>query len=106
MKIDFSVKIVSLAGIPVKDQTGTEDLTLGSVCVNALLTLIEGQKRLSGMERKKQADLADRIYGQDIVNLDVKDISLLKDLAGELYPPLIVKRVWDLLDPQDEKPGE
>ncbi len=101
-KIDFSIVLVNLAGKALKDQDN-QDLTLGSTCVSALLTMTEKDSKLAGLERKKRADLADRIYDKkEPVNLDVKEISLLKDLVGEVYSPLIVKRVWDLLDPDVE----
>jgi hypothetical protein len=112
MKIDFSPELTNLAGDPLKegsaDGTSGDTLTLQTVCVNALLSE-DPAKKVSGVDKKKRGDLADRIYAQEDkegVSVDIKELSLLKDLIGEVYPPIIVKRAWDLLDPPDDENDE
>lgn len=97
--VDFSTKLVDLAGATIKDENG-KDITLAIVCVNALTAIARGEENMQGVEKVKRAKLAETIYlanGQ--LKLTAEQTALLKELIGRLYTPLVVMRAWDLLDP-------
>ena len=107
MKIEFGTVLTNFADTVVKDAETGKALTLGVVCVNALLSQTQrAGKPLPGAEKLRCANLAEKLYAaaEAGTGLDVKaeDVVLLKEAVGDLYPPLVVKRVWDLLDPSTE----
>ena len=128
MKINPSIEIEDMEGLPIpivkvsavcphcKNQmevdqkiamivTNTDkNITLKSVCVDALLDEYNDEPKLSGMDKQKRGKLADRIYAaKNEIDLTPKEISLLQDLIGKKNKTLIVTRAYELLDPTDEK---
>jgi len=131
MKINPSIEIEDMDGLPIPivkvsavcphckkqmevDQkismivTNTnKNITLKSVCVNALLDEYEDEPKLSGMDKQKRGKLADKIYAaKDDIDLTPKEISLLQDLIGKKNKTLTVTRAYELLDPTEEKENE
>jgi len=96
MKLDVTHTIKALDGSPIKDDQD-RDLTLKAVLVNALLT--QGDEKLSGEEKYKRYTLSKKIYecGGE-VDLAVEEVAQLKRLVGDLYPPIIVGQVFDILE--------
>ena len=113
MKVDVTIKILNLDGTSIPEgapdtKTGEQQLmTLRSVFCNVLATQVQGAK-IEGIEKVRRFNLAQIIYNEDLVILDVDKCKLLKDLVAEAYIPLIVGQVWPILDPPDttEEPEE
>lgn len=108
MSIDFGAVLLNLSGTPMKETLESEELTLGTACVNALLsqTTDAQGKTVSGTEKYKQADLAHKIYkavmAKKSLCLSINEVTMLKQITGTMYLPIVVKRIWDLLDPSVE----
>jgi len=91
------LQVKSLQG--VVHETG-ENVTLKSVCVNALLGTYPEEKNITGVKKCERATLAQKIYlTKDKVNLVADDITLLKKLIAMQNGPLTVLRAFELLEP-------
>ena len=92
--------VKSLQG--VVHETG-KNITLKSVCVNALLGTYPDEKNISGVKKCERATLAEKIFlTKDKVRIVSDDITLLKRLIALSNSPLIVKRAFEFFDPPEE----
>jgi len=131
MKIRPSIEIEDMEGLPIPivklsaicphckkqmevDQkinmivTNTDkNITLKSVCVNALLDEYDDEPKLSGMDKQKRGKLADRIYtAKGDMDLTPKEITLLQELIGKKNKTLIVTRAYEILDPPEKEKND
>lgn len=93
---------------PLKDWKGVafeDGATYGSAIIQALTGQLPGDERLDG---KKKFDLfkiamkVDDMMQDKGGELSTKEIETIKDRVG-IYPPLMVGRLWSLLDPAGAK---
>lgn len=108
MKIKPYIEIEDMDGQPMPDSVkeDAKNFTLKTACVNALYAQFEDEKGLSGEEKIKRYNLAEKIYAakdKEEVDLKAEEITLLKNLIGKAYGALIVGRTYELLDPVEEK---
>jgi hypothetical protein len=98
MRLDFSAPIKALDGQPLM-QDG-KPVTLASVASGVLLMAFpdEGQT-LSADEKIQRFRLAEKVVGGGERELKVEDIALIKKLVAKAYGPLVVGRVFDLIEP-------
>lgn len=102
MKVNVTQPIMTLAGQPFvnKDESGqTSPILLRTLCIGALIDQ-ELHRKTKAEDKVRNAILAQRIYQEDAPELKAEEVAELKRLIGEMYPPLIVMRAWELLDPQ------
>lgn len=95
MIIDFSTTIKNLDGkeIEVKDK-GV--VTLASISCDALLF---AEEKEAGEEKYKKFKLAEKIYSNpESVNLAIEEAALIKKIIPNFYGPLVVGRVWEILE--------
>lgn len=97
MKIDFSAAITNLDGTPAKD--GDADVTLGKVSCGALLATYPDEQHLSGEEKVKRFRLAETAAKGGEQEIKVEDVALLKKLIAKAFPPLVVGRAYDIIEP-------
>lgn len=100
--IDFTSKLSQLDGSQFKDQTGKDvETTLGSVAESALVNSYADEQNLPGEEKFRRYQLASKIHGADRKNLVLspEETALLKKLIAKAFPPLVVGKAWELLDP-------
>lgn len=102
MTIDFTQVLMDMDGEPltqVKKANGEPvKITLGGVCVDALLAQIPDEK-MDGKESFERFNLANRIHGaSEPVDIAAEDIAKIKACTGKLYLPLIVGQVWNKLE--------
>ena len=103
MKIDFSRKLKTLDGKPIKIPKG-KDLTLKDAVTNALLQAHEDEKNLPGKEKAMRYHLSMRIYGaKEPILLKSEECTLIKDLVGKAYLPLLVGQIWEIIDPAEKE---
>lgn len=101
-EISFSTVILDMEGKPIVDQ-GVET-TLGKYVIAALLAVYQDEPNLAGEEKVKRFVIASKIQsaagtpGQK-VDLTVDEIALVKKLCGKAFAPMVVGRLWALLDP-------
>lgn len=98
MQIDFSKPILNLKGETVKDEDGKPS-TLGSIGCAALLATYADEPGLRGDEKVKRFRLAETIYAGGVHEISVDDVSMLKTLIAKAFPPLIVARAFDIIEP-------
>lgn len=97
MKIDFEQTIHDLSGEPIKKSPkNTKPITLGEVVIEALLATTQSDASLSGEEKFKRFELALKCKGT--TDLKVEEISSIKNRVGEVWSPLVVGRVWSILE--------
>jgi len=93
MLIDFSSKFYDLDGEVIKDKD--KEVTLGSVCANALLV---PQKEEEGAIKANKYDLALKVYKASEVEVSAEDVVLLKKAINKAYAPLIVGQAFRMLE--------
>lgn len=100
MKINFSIEIEDLEGNPIpKSETNKTNATVGSCCINALMASYEDEKGLSGDDKVKRLNLAQKIHSdKSEYEYTAEDVVLLKKLVGKAYAPLVVGRVYEVLE--------
>jgi len=96
MKINFSKVMLDLEQKPLKE--GDRDLTLGPICSNALLMPFPDETDLEGTEKVKRFRLAEKLYQGGEVDVSPEEIVLIKKLASKAYAPLLVGRIYEVLD--------
>ncbi len=80
-------------------------ITLRSVCINALRSVVDSDKNVSGVEKNKWFVLAMRLQKEDKPFLKHDEIAILKTRIGKVYGSEVVGRAYELLDPE-EKPDK
>lgn len=96
MKLDFSTAIRDLNGKPI--QEGETIITLGSVCSNALLALHPDEQTLPGEVKVRRFQLAVKIYNGGEQDVSVEELSILKTMVGKHYLPIVVGRVYEIIE--------
>lgn len=94
MKIDVTQKLMSLMGEPLKD--GDKEVTLRDVSVTALLNANE-QSHL-GDAKARRWQLARQITDNDSPDIKAEDITLIKELAGKQFTPVVIGPMYELLE--------
>jgi hypothetical protein len=111
--IDFQAPILNQDKKPAilcadeKAHTGCNALTLGSVSAAALFAELPsdhdqrtGGSFISPDQKVKNAALALRILDtKEDVKLSAEEIANIKARVGAAFPPLVVLRTWQLIDP-------
>jgi len=104
MKVDVNVVLKTLDGKGLKDNDGNDnvvDATLKMAIINALLSPVQKE---SGVDKVNKYELAKRVYSttvDELVELSAEDITLIKNRIGEVYPPLIVGQIYNLLEQKE-----
>jgi hypothetical protein len=97
LALDLSQSLVDLDNKPILN--GQEPITLGAVISTALLTPFPDEQNLSGEEKTKRFLLALKVHQGRDAGLTADETALIKKLVAKLYGPLIVGRVWAIIDP-------
>ena len=94
VKVDTPLK--TLDGQVMKDNVDGQavDATVKNAIVNAVLSPVEREK---GVDKVKKYELAKRIFESDEVDLNEDDIKTIKERVGEVFPPIIVGQIYELL---------
>ena len=96
MKVDMTEVLVGYDGKSMKDKIDGElvDATVRQAIVTAVSSLVEKD---SPMVKVEKDVLAMKVFQNDEVDLDEKEITLIKDRVGALYAPRIVGQIETLL---------
>lgn len=82
---------------PIVDLEGNEGEEIGKFVRSALLS--NSEKDNTDQKIKKYKLAMDCVA--DEVDLRAEDIALIKECVGKQFPPLVVGRVFDAIDPED-----
>ena len=102
MLVKVDSKLKALDGTVIVDNDGkgnAVEATVRMALVNAILSPVQKE---TGMEKVKKYELAKRIHDTDEVELSPEEIELIKDRVGEIYTPVVVGQVLELLGDSDE----
>jgi hypothetical protein len=104
LKINIAGGPMTLLGEQFQDQEN-KPLEYRSLLTNAVLGSYQDEQALSGDEKLKRWKLATRIHESDgLLNVDSKEIELIKTLAAKAYSTSIAAQVWLLLEGDLEEP--
>jgi len=96
MLVNVNQVLKTLDGQVMKDNVdgNAVDATVKMAIVNAVLSPVEKE---NGVDKVKKYELAKKIYASDEVDLDEKEIALIKERVGEGFAPIIVGQIFELL---------
>lgn len=97
MKANVNQPLKTLDGQTMKDADSSGnvvDATVKMAIVNAVLSPVQKE---NGVDKVKKYELARKIYGNDEVDLNEGEIKLIKDRVGEVFPPIVVGQIYELL---------
>lgn len=96
MLVEVNIPLKTLDGQVMKDNVDGKavDATVKLAIVNAVLSPVQNEK---GVDKVKKYELAKKIYASDEVDLDEKEIAMIKERVGETFPPMIVGQIYELL---------
>ena len=109
MKIDVTQQIVGLDGTPIitgrqvcqmcgQVVSEKEPMTVRLAATRALTAMFKDEQSLAGDKKVVRFHLALKITDEDEPELKAEDIVLIKTLVGKMYGPVIVGRMWAILD--------
>jgi hypothetical protein len=98
MPIDFESTFKDLDGNDINE--GGKVLTLGRLVTNALLTVADDERTMTGETKAKRYDLAMRVLRGDAA-LKAEELADIKKAIGKHYTPIIVGPAWKMLDPAE-----
>ena len=98
MKIDFNQTLVDYRGKALHVE-GDTPLTLKKCTCEALMAVYQSDKDVSGEDKLRRYLVACKVYqSEGILDLDVPEIKLIKDLIGKAYGALVVGPAWNALE--------
>lgn len=99
MKLKINQELVGLDGKAIAPTVGTK-LTLKEVCVNSLLSPMEGDGEKEKFEKweiyKKLRD------AKTEADLTINDLATIKKCVGKFQPPLILGQVFEMIEQKDK----
>ncbi|MDH7555283.1 MAG: hypothetical protein QHH74_16715 [Spirochaetota bacterium] len=94
MKIDQQLK--DIEGKPLISGDKGKVLTMRDICINSLLTPIQGDDEKAKWEKyeifKKLRD------ANSEVELKLEELNIIKKAVGKIQPPLLMGEVFDMLE--------
>jgi hypothetical protein len=94
MKINVAQPILDLDGKQIDGEA-----TLRKACVQVLLNPLKGDDGQSGQDKASLFALAMQINSEDEPDLAIEDWAKIKERVGRGYGPLVVGRVYAMIDP-------
>ena len=109
MKINVTQQLTGLDGTPMitgkqicqmcgQVVSETEPMTVRLAATRALIAVYRDEQNLAGDEKVARFHLALKVTNEDEPDLKAEDIVLIKKLVGKMYGPVVVGRVWSILD--------
>lgn len=97
MKIDTARTFINLKGSPLKSSDDDEEITLGAVLANLVLT---PHQQKNGFRPLKAWELAQKFYKQPVVELDTSDFVQIKELleTTETISPLVAGQIMEYFE--------
>jgi len=93
VKRDFSQPLAAL-GQPLPEPAST----LGAVSIAALLGSYADEQGLSGEEKFRRYQLAERIHAGNVQDVSAEEVALLKKLIGKNWPPAVLGPAYEALE--------
>jgi len=97
MLVKVNQILKTMDGQEMKDVDGQGnaiDATAKLAMVNALLSPVQNEK---GVDKVRKYELARKIYQVDEIDLNEDEIKEIKERVGEIFPPIVVGQIYELL---------
>lgn len=112
MKIDVTQQLTELDGTPMitgkqvcqmcgQVVSEKEPMTVGLAATRSLSATFRIEQNLGGEEKFERFRLALKITDEDEPALTAEDVVLIKKVVGMMYGPVIIGRMWAILDPPE-----
>lgn len=112
MKINVTQQLTELDGTPMvtgkvicqmcgQVVSEPEPMTVQLAATRALSASFRDEQSLTGDKKWPRFHLALKLTDEDEPDLKAESIVLIKQLVGKMYGPVIVGRMWAILDPQE-----
>jgi len=100
MTKDFSTALQNADKTPMKRTASSDSpvATVGDVIGDALLAVSENDRGLSGDQKNQRYKLWKKLEGGGEKSFSLEEASLIKQVVGNVYGPLIVGQIYDLLE--------
>lgn len=103
MNINFDAVILDQRGKPMlASSEGEETVKLGAIAEQALLAAYADENGLPAGEKVRRYKLFNKVSVGGEIDITAEEVTLLKQCIGKGYPPLIVGRAYDLIEPGAE----
>lgn len=101
MRIDFSTVMCDIKGNPIKESTeeNAKDVTLSTISCTALLNSYPDEQNLPVVDKLRRYKLASKASDGGEQELSIEEVAELKKIIGKAFPPLMVGRAYEILDP-------
>lgn len=110
MKIDVTRQIMDLDGTPMvtgkricqmcgQVASEPEPMTVCLAATRALTATFRDEQSLPGEEKITRFRLALKIMDANEPDLGAEEVVLVKKVVGKMYGPVVVGRVWAIIDP-------
>ena len=114
MKIDVTQQIMELDGTPMvtgkqicqmcgQVVSKPEPMTIRLAATRSLTASFRDEQSLPGEQKIVRFRLALKMTDTDEPNLEAEEIVLVKKVVGKMYGPVVVGRVYAILDPPEVK---
>jgi hypothetical protein len=96
MLVKVNQVLKNITGETMKDMVDGKaiDATVKMAIVNAVLSPVQKE---SGIDKVKKYELAKKVHSSDEVDLNEDEITLIKERVGEVFPPVVVGQIYELL---------
>lgn len=94
--LDFTQVLKDLDGKPIKNDD--KELTLGEAATIALLAPFQDEQA-KGDTKAKRFLLAIKVRQAKDAKLTAEEVKEIKDVVAKAFAPLVVGRVWEIIDP-------
>ena len=97
---DFTTMVLNFDGSEMPDELsgGGHALTVGRAIAHALTKEAPGGVAVDADEKIKRAKIAIRLHDAKAAVMDTAETELVKELVTQLYNPMVVHRVFPLID--------
>jgi len=104
MKLDMNCEILDLNGDPIPNADGSP-LTLRTIIIGATMNLSpEESNRLSGEQKLNNYQIASKAKNEDNPSFSLEEMNTIKTSVGKRFMPIVVGRVWGILEDNDNAP--
>lgn len=100
--VNYDTELLDQKGKPIVDNG--KNLTLGDVVGHGLLAITESDKNMSPPDKLRSFKIAMKAEGTQ--ELSVSDIAFIIKRLGTILTPLLLGRVYEILDPDSLKKGD
>jgi hypothetical protein len=98
MFVDVSKELKTISGDVMKDTDSKGNAISATVKMAIVNAILSPDQKDKGVDKVRKYELAKRVHtALTKIDLSPEEIVLIKDTVGELYAPIVVGQIFDLL---------